>query len=388
MPTNIESRPYQICTHCVMDTTAKEITFDEKGICNFCKDFETMAHKTIWRPLEVRLKEIDEAVKKIKRLGAGSKYDCLVGLSGGVDSSYICYWAKQVGLRPLVVHFDNGWNSELATKNIENIIAKTGFDYYAYVINWDDFKDLQLSYIKASVIDIEVPTDQLIYASLHKIARKYKIKSVINGNNISSEGILPLTWYYADKLDIVNLTEIHKRFGTRKIKNFPKLGLTQQLINARLFSMYSIPPLNLLDYDKNKAKELLAKEFEWRDYGGKHYESIFTRFYQGYILPKKFKVDKRIAHLASLVASKTISRQEALDELKKPTYDPDLQKQDYEYALKKFDLTKEEFESYMNQKPIPHAFYGTQWDKKHFRKYYIFKKLLGPILNIIAKIKD
>ena len=184
------------------------------------------------------------------------------------------------------------------------------------------------------------------------------------------------------------MTEIHKRFGTRKIKNFPKLGLTQQLINARLFSMYSIPPLNLLDYDKNKAKELLAKEFDWRDYGGKHYESIFTRFYQGYILPKKFKVDKRIAHLASLVASKTISRQEALDELKKPTYDPDLQKQDYEYALKKFEITKEEFEAYMKKDPVEHDFYGTQWDKKHFRKYYIFKKLLGPILNIIAKIKN
>ena len=382
------NKPYQQCTKCVMDTTATEIKFDEKGVCNFCTDFETLAHKTIWRPLDVRLKELEEGIQKIKKLGENQKYDCLVGLSGGVDSSYICYWVKKIGLRPLVVHFDNGWNSELATKNIENIIAKTGFDLYTYVINWEDFKDLQLSYIKASVIDIEVPTDQLIYATLHKIAKKYKIKSIINGNNISSEAILPTTWYYPDKLDIVNLTAIQAKFGTRELKGFPKLGLTQQLINAKLHSLYSISPLNLLDFDKNKAKEILIKEFGWRDYGGKHYESIFTRFYQGYILVKKFKVDKRMAHLATLVAAKIITRQEALDELSKPTYDVDLQKQDYEYALKKFDMTKEEFESYMNQKPIPHAFYGTQWDKKHFRKYYIVKKLLGPILNIIAKIKD
>lgn len=380
--------PYKQCTRCVMDTTATEIVFNEEGVCNFCREFDVLAEKTIWRPLDVRLKELDEAVKKIKLIGKDNKYDCLIGLSGGVDSSYICYWAKQVGLRPLVVHFDNGWNSELAAKNIENIIQKTGFDYYAYVINWEDFRDLQLAYIKASVIDIEVPTDQLIYASLHKIAKKYKIKSVINGNNISSEGILPLSWYYPDKLDIVNLTNIYKRFGTRKLKNFPKLGLTQQLINARLYSMYSVPPLNLLDYDKNKAKEVLIKEFEWRDYGGKHYESIFTRFYQGYILPRKFNVDKRKAHLSSLVASRSIKRQEAIDELKKPTYDPDLQKQDYDYALKKFAITKEQFENYMQKEPVEHSFYGTQWDKKHFRKYYIFKKLVGPLLDVVAKFKS
>jgi N-acetyl sugar amidotransferase len=371
-----------------MDTTAKEITFDEKGVCNFCRAFDELANKTIWRPLDVRLKELDESVKRIKEIGKNSKYDCLLGLSGGVDSSYLVHWAKQVGLRPLIVHFDNGWNSELAVKNIENLIAKTGFDLYTYVINWDEFKDLQLAYIKASVLDIEVPTDQLIYASLHRIARKFKIKSIVNGNNISSEGILPHSWYYPDKLDLVNTTEIHKRFGTKKLNNFPKLGLIQQFINLKLHSMYSIPPLNLLDYDKNKAKELLIKEYGWRDYGGKHYESIFTRFYQGYILPRKFRIDKRRAHLATLVAAGLMKREDALEELKKPTYDPKLQQEDYEYALKKFEISREEFERYMNEKPIPHEFYGTQWDKKHFRKYYIFKRLFGPMFNLLAKIKN
>ncbi len=383
-----KANEYKQCTRCVMDTTATEITFDEKGECNFCKDFDLLAHKTIWRPKEIRLKELNDSVKRIKEIGIKDKYDCLMGLSGGVDSSYLCYWAKQVGIRPLIVHFDNGWNSELAVQNIENIIKKTGFDLYTYVINWEEFKDLQLAYIKASVLDIEVPTDQLIFASLFRIARKFKIKSVVNGNNISSEGILPKSWYFPDKLDIVNLTEIHKRFGTKKLKDFPKLGLTQMFINQRLYKMHSIPPLNLMDYDKNKAKELLIKEFGWRDYGGKHYESIFTRFYQGYILPRKFQVDKRKAHLSSLVASGGITRAEAIEELKKPTYDPVAQKEDYEYALKKFDLTAEQFEIYMNEKPIPHAFYGTQWDKKHFRKFYIFKKVVGPFLDLIAKLKS
>lgn len=377
------TKSYQQCTRCVMDTTASEITFDEKGVCNFCRDFETLAHKTIWRPLETRLTELQQGVAKIKTLGKKDKYDCLIGLSGGVDSSYICYWAKQEGLRPLVVHFDNGWNSELAVQNINQIIEKTGFDLYTYVINWEEFRDLQLAYIKASVIDIEVPTDQLIFATLFKIARKYKIKSVINGNNISSEAILPRSWYYADKLDLVNLTNIHKQFGTRELVNFPKLSLSKQFINTQLFSMFSISPLNLLDYDKEKAKRILVDEFNWRDYGGKHYESVFTRFYQGYILPRKFKIDKRKAHLSTLVAAKTLTRQEALDTLKKATYPEQLQKEDYDYALKKFELTAEVFEKYMNEMPVPHEKYGTQWDKKEFRKYYYFKKVIAPFLKLI-----
>jgi N-acetyl sugar amidotransferase len=383
MITNNEATAYKICTRCVMDTTAKEITFDDSGVCNFCKEFEAFANKTIWRPLNVRLKELEDGVKKIRELGKGSKYDCLIGLSGGIDSSYLCHWAKESNLRPLIVHFDNGWNSELAAKNIENIIQKTDFDLYTYVIDWEDFKDLQLSYIKASVIDIEVPTDQLIFASLFKIARKFKIKSIINGNNISSEAILPKTWYYPDKLDLVNLENIHKKFGKNSLSKFPKLGLNQQFLNFNLYSTYSISPLNLLDYDKNAAKKIVTELYDWKDYGGKHYESIFTRFYQGYILPRKFKVDKRRAHLATLVAAKLMTRDSAMKELQLPPYSEDLQKEDYAYALKKFEISVQEFEAYMNMAPIPHEFYGTQWDKKSFRKHYIFKRIVGPLLPII-----
>lgn len=376
-----------MCSRCVMDTTATEIFFDEKGVCNFCKEYDTLAEKTVLRPISVRTKELDEAVLKIKELGKGHKYDCLIGLSGGVDSSYICLWAKQVGLRPLIVHFDNGWNSELAVKNIENIIQKLGFDLHTHVISWEEFKDLQLAYLKASVIDIEVPTDQLIFASLFQIARKYKIKSVINGLNIVTEAILPNSWVYMDKLDIVNLTNIHKQFGTIPLKNFPKLGLTQQYINRQLYKMNSVAPLNLIDYDKNKVKETLIKELGWRDYGGKHYESVFTRFYQGYILIKKFGVDKRKAHLSTMIASGQITRQEALDELSKPTYDEKLQQEDLDYVIKKLGLSRAEFDELMNKPAVPHSYYGTQWGKKEFRKHYIFKKIVGPLLSVVVWFK-
>jgi len=378
---------YQRCIKCVMDTTAKEILFNENGVCNFCREYDKLADKTIRRPLDIRLSELRVEIKNIKEYGKDRKYDCLIGLSGGVDSSYLCYWAKQEGLRPLIVHFDNGWNSEIATQNIEKIISKTGFDLYTYVIDWEDFKDLQIAYMKASVVDIEVPTDQLIFAALHKIAKKYKIKYLINGNNISSEAILPRSWFYADKLDLVNLTNIHKKFGSRPLKNFPKLGLIHQYIYNKLYSMHSVSPLNFLNYNKEEAKNILKQEFNWVDYGGKHYESVFTRFYQGYILPSKFGIDKRIAHLSTLIGSGLISREEALEELKKPTMDPVLLNSDYDYVTKKFGFSKDEFEKIMKEKPIPHEAYGTQWDKMEFRKYYYFKKIIGPFIELVAKLK-
>jgi N-acetyl sugar amidotransferase len=374
---------YRQCVRCVMDTSAKEITFDANGVCNFCRECEEYLNKTIFRPLDTRTKELRESVERLKQLGKNDKYDCLIGLSGGVDSSYICYWAKQEGLRPLIVHFDNGWNSELAVKNIENIINKLGFDLYTYVIDWESFKDLQLSYIKASVIDIEAITDQLIFASIYKIAKQFKIKTIVDGVNNSSESILPKSWIQADKLDYVNLRNIHRKFGTVPLKNFPKLDLINQFIYSKLHKLNKIQPLNLIDYNKDQAKEFLKKEFDWKDYGGKHYESVFTRFYQGYILNRKFGVDKRKAHLSSLIVAGQLTRKQALEELEKPAYSEDQLRTDYEFVIKKFGLTKEEFEIYMNQTPVEHSFYGTQWDEKEFRKYYIFKKISSPFFKTL-----
>ena len=377
-----KEKTYQICTQCVMDTTASEIVFDEKGVCNFCTECESYLNKTIFRPINIRTKELNVTLNKVKELGKKDKYDCLIGLSGGVDSSYICYWAKEVGLRPLIVHFDNGWNSELAVKNIENIIQKTGFDLYTYVIDWEGFKDLQLAYIKASVIDIEAITDQLIFASIYKIARKFKIKTIVDGVNNSSESILPQSWIYADKLDYINLKNIHNKFGQVPIKNFPKLDMIRRHIYTNLYHYNKIQPLNLMDYNTEKAKSVLKEVFEWKDYGGKHYESIFTRFYQGYILKRKFNVDKRRAHLSSLIISKQLLRADAIKELDLSAYNQEQFRIDYDFVIKKLGFTKDEFENLMNQKPIPHANYGTQWDKKEFRKYYIFKFVSRPIFKI------
>jgi N-acetyl sugar amidotransferase len=384
---DIAKKDYRICKRCVMDTSASEITFNEKGICNFCTDFDKLAEKTIWRAPEVKLKELSDSVAKLKELGKNDKYDCLIGLSGGVDSSYLCYWAKQEDLRPLVVHFDNGWNSELASQNIERIIQKTGFDLYTYVINWEEFKDLQLAYLKAGVIDLEVPTDQLIFAAIDKIAKKYRIKTLVKGHNTASEAILPRSWIQPDKFDMQNLLDIHRKFGKVELRDFPKIDLITQTFNQTFHKMYSIWPLDLLQYDKQKAKQLLINEFGWRDYGGKHYESVFTRFYQGYILPRRFNVDKRRAHLSNLIADGVMKREEALTELDRPTYDPQLQEQDYNYVIKKFGITVEEFENFMNAPIVSHNFYETQWDKKHFRKYYIFKTLILPFLKIAARFK-
>lgn len=371
-----------------MDTTASEIVFDEKGVCNFCTECESYLNKTIFRPLEIRTKELNESIENVKKIGKKDKYDCLIGLSGGVDSSYICYWAKEVGLRPLIIHFDNGWNSELAVKNIENIIEKTGFDLYTYVIDWEGFKDLQLSYIKASVIDIEAITDQLIFASIYKIARKFKIKTIVDGVNNSSESILPGSWIYADKLDYINLRNIHSKYGKVPLKDFPKLDMIRRHIYTNLYHYNKIQPLNLMDYSTDKAKKLLKEVFDWKDYGGKHYESVFTRFYQGYILNRKFKIDKRRAHLSSLIISKQLSRDEAIEELNHPAYNQDQFRIDYDFVIKKLGFTKDAFECIMDQKPILHKEYGTQWDKKEFRKFYIFKSITNPffkIYNLFAK---
>lgn len=378
---------YQQCTRCVMDTSAKEITFDSGGVCNFCVDCEALLKKTIFRPLAERTEELRNSVARIKELGKNDKYDCLIGLSGGVDSSFICHWAKQEALRPLIVHFDNGWNSELAVKNIENIIGKLGFDLYTYVIDWESFKDLQLAYIKASVIDIEAITDQLIFAAIYKIARKFKIKTIVDGVNYASEAILPKSWIQADKLDYVNLSNIHKKFGTRPLKDFPKLDLIRQHVYSNLYQYNRIQPLNLMDYDKQKSKELLMSEYNWKDYGGKHYESVFTRFYQGYILNRKFNVDKRKAHFSSLIVAGQMTRAGAIEELKTPAYPPELLNQDYDFVIKKFDVTKEKFEEFMSQAPVAHEFYGTQWNKKEFRKFYIQRLLLNPIIMLVKMFR-
>jgi N-acetyl sugar amidotransferase len=371
-----------MCTKCVLDRSVEDIVFDENGVCNYCHEYDKVAAKTVKRPPEVIKREFNALLARIKQQGEKQKYDCVIGLSGGVDSTYLCLLAKRLELRPLIVHFDNGWNSELAVKNIENVVTRLGFDLYTYVINWEEFKDLQLAYLKASVVDIEVPTDSLISASLYKIARKKGIKTILSGTNVVTEAIVPKNWNYMDKTDMVNLTNIHKKFGTRKLKHFPKLGLYQRFIYYEFFRIQSVSILNLVRYIKAEVKKEIQSELEWKDYGGKHYESIFTRFYQGYILPRKFGIDKRKMHLATLICSGQVTRAQALEELTQPGYDQALYIEDRKFVLKKLGLTEADFENLMSQKPVPHAVYGSQWENRHFRYYYYFTLLAKPVAKV------
>ncbi|MGE0569250.1 MAG: N-acetyl sugar amidotransferase [Bacteroidia bacterium] len=377
---------FQQCFRCVLDTTAPLISFDEKGVCNYCHNYDSIAAKTILRPPEVRKNELNVSLAEIKKRGKGKPYDCILGISGGVDSTYLAWLAKEFGLRPLLVHFDNGWNSELAVKNIENIVNVLGFDLHTHVINWEEFKDLQLAYLYASVVDTEVPTDQLIFASLHKIAWQKGIKSILNGNNVATEGIMPEGWNFSQKTDLVNLTTIHKKFGKRKLRNFPKLSLYHKYFYTNLSGIKSYKFLDLVDYNKDNAKKIIKDKLGWKDYGYKHYESVFTRFYQGYILPVKFNIDKRKAHLSSLICSGQITRQQALDELKQPPYPIEQQNEDRAFVIKKFELTEEEFDTIMKLPQVPHEHYGSQWDKKKFRYYYWFTKLANPFAALLKRI--
>jgi N-acetyl sugar amidotransferase len=364
---------YQICTRCVMDTTDPDIVFDENGVCNHCHEYEEK-RKLVDLPLEEKQKKLGAFVAQIKKDGEGKLYDCITGVSGGVDSTYAVYLLKQLGLRPLVVHLDNGWNSELAVQNIENIITRLGFDLYTKVLDWNEFKELQVAYLKASVLDLEALTDHAISATLYEQAAKNGIKYIMAGTNTVTEAILPVNWRYANKTnDAVNIKGINNLFRKKPLKDFPLLSFQKYTWYYKVKKIQWFSLLDYYDFDKAEAKELIQRELGWRDYGGKHYESIITRFYQGYILPNKFNIDKRKAHLSTLVVSGQISREEAVAELQKPIMEEGILKQDLEYVPKKLGLTAEEFEHIMQQPPKSHYDYKT--DLKIRELFFSLKKL-------------
>jgi hypothetical protein len=278
-----------------------------------------------------------------------------LGVSGGVDSTYLAFLAKQEGLRVLCVHFDNGWNSELAVKNIQSIIEKCGFDLYTYVIDWEEFKDIQLAYLKANVIDIEAITDIAIFSALDIICKEKKIKHILDGRNVVTEITLPNSWVCKNTS---NLKDIHKKFGKIPLKTYPIMSPIRRRLVARLKPFLSWPLLNYVDYNKEMVKKLISLELGWKDYGGKHYESVFTRFYQGYILPNKFKVDKRKAHLSNLIFSHQLTKDEALIELDKPIYPIQLLQTDKEFVCKKLGITQEELQIYINSPAKMHSEYA------------------------------
>jgi N-acetyl sugar amidotransferase len=334
-----------------MDTTDPLIEFDDNGICNHCRNFTKKTQTIIFKSHQEKNSALRNLIKQIRANGKGKEYDCIVGLSGGVDSTYAAYILKtEYKLNPLIVHLDNGWNSELSVKNIEEVLKNLELDLHTHVIDWEEFKDLQLSYLKASVIDIEVLTDHAIRAILYRIACKYNLKYIINGKNHSSEAILPESWI-SDKNDLKNIKAIQKYFGSRKIKTFPKLGLARLFYYKYIKKIEYIPFLDYIDYVKEDAAKTLQKELNWRSYSGKHHESIFTKFFQSYILPVKFNIDKRKAHLSSLICSNQISREEALEELAKPIISSEELDKAKEYVAKKWKLSTSEFDKLIAAPP-------------------------------------
>lgn len=361
------------CENCILTSADSEVfVLDEKGVCNYCNYYYASVNKL--GDSQTRENWLRRKVDEIKLAGKNKSYDCILGVSGGVDSTYLSYWAKQNGLRPLVVHFDNGWNSELATANIINICEKLGFELNTHVINWEEFKELQLAYIRAGVVDIEVLTDHAIMATIYQIAAKYKIKYTINGFNFATEAIMPKGWVF-DKGDWENIKDIYKKFGSgKKIRTYPYINFYKKLYYHWFLKLESIQVLNYIPYNKNEAKKIIATELSWRDYGGKHYESVFTKFYQAYILPTKFGIDKRRAHLANLVCSNQTSKEAAYEELSKPLYDATELRNEKEYVLKKLGIPELEFDALMKEPARKHTDFKTE--VKLWRNYFKFVNIL------------
>jgi N-acetyl sugar amidotransferase len=377
---NKENPQYQQCTLSVMDNIADpDIRFDEKGICNYYYEYK-QAEKQYCLKGDVGRAKLVEIAEQLKIAGKGKRYDCLVGLSGGADSTYLALLAKQLGLRPLLVHFDYGWNSELAVQNIENTTKILGFDLYTYVMNWPEFKELQRSYFKASVLDLDVPADHMIFGALFKTANKFNIKYLLSGNNVWTEYTLPKSWNY-NKFDLVNLKNIHHTFSQSALTHLPALGVWHYAYYQLIKGVKSVQLLNYIDYDKEKIKNEIASQLTWRDYGGKHHESIFTRFYQGYILPRKFHIDKRKPHLSNLIFASQLTKPEALKELMAPPYREELQVEDKEYVAKKLGFTNKEFEAVLNLPNREHNTFRTDVSQRAL--YFKILKGIKPITRMI-----
>lgn len=363
---NVFDRPhlkYQICKQCIMDSSDPEITFDDQGTCSHCHNYDERVEKEVFPGEEGRLK-LEETIEIIKREGKGKPYDCILGLSGGVDSTYVAYLCKKkYGLRPLAVHLDNGWNSEIAARNIENIVNILGLDLYTQVLNWDEFRRLQVSFLKGSTPDSEIPTDHAIVSTLYNQAKKNNIRWIMDGSNVVTEIMVPATWSHGHS-DWKYIRTLNKLFSNgNKLKTYPHYTYFQYLFEyPRLRKLVRFPILNYINFNKTEAMEILKRELNWEPYGGKHYESIYTRFYQGYILPTKFGFDKRRSHLSCLIKNGRTTRDEALREIQQPALSDEMLAQDHVFAIKKLGLSEIEFDDIMKAKR------KTFWDYPSYEK--------------------
>ena len=364
-------RPYQRCTRCVMDTTDSKITFDENGVCDHCRNFDKNI-KPYWNPNENKMDELLKLADKIRRTGTGKDYDCILGLSGGADSSYLAYIAKEVmHLRPLIFVVDTGWNLNVAVENIEKIVKGLDLDMYTEVINWKEMSDLQLAFFKAQISSQDFPQDHAIFAGLYNYAVKHKIKYVLTGSNSATEFIRPpVEWLYMN--DLTMAKDIHTKFGKIPLKTFPTCGMMKyRLLYKYVYGMERIYPLDYVVYNKPEVERLLHEKYGWTRYENKHYENVFTRFFEGYYLPSKFGFDTRKNVFSNQILAETMSREEALKQLSKPPYDPDLMEQDKEYVAKKLGISMEEFDHIIaGENKTPLDYKNTYWLIKLAVKYF------------------
>lgn len=368
---SLESQPTKtstkiVCARCVMDNIQDpDFQVDEKGVCCYCHQSDAQRDR-LPKTLEESERRVANLVQKIKNAGKGKEYDCVLGISGGVDSSYTAHLAAVHQLRPLVVHLDNGWNSEIAVSNIKNLLDACKFDLYTIVIDWEEFRDLQRSFFKASVIDIELLTDHAMYAAIYQIARKESIAYSLVGCNSATETHLPATWNWY-KNDLKNIRAIQRKFGSVPIKTLPTMSFWSRLIYDK-FGGFCKPQAILEDtiYRRDQSIALLTEKYGYRSYGNKHFESVFTKFYQAYVLPEKFGIDKRKSHLSSMVCNGEVTRAEALAILESPPYNPDELRQDKAFVLKKLGFSEEEFAEIMKAPRVDHEFYPSH--RPLFRK--------------------
>lgn len=347
---------FQTCTICVMDTTDLEIKFDNDGVCNHCKDAKAMGER-VWFPNEIGKEQLDIIIKKIKRDGQGKRYDAIVGLSGGVDSSYVVYKAKEWGLRLLAIHVDGGWNNKIAVENVKSICEYANIDLKVVKIDWDDMKEMQLAFLRAAVPNQDIPQDHAFFTTLYTYAVENNIQYVLNGSNWETENILPKSWGY-NAMDGRHIKDIYRKHGEKKLMSFPIMNFYKLKIYYPLIKkIKDIKPLNLLPYNKAEAMKELEENTGWRYYGGKHYESIWTKFFQSYYLTSKFNFDKRKAHLSSLIVSNQLTRDEAIRELNESPYDIKLLEEEKKQIADRLGIPYEELCLLISHKNRSHSEY-------------------------------
>lgn len=366
---------FRTCSRCVMDDTAVHITYDENGVCSYCVEFDGIYERLFEPDVTVRERRRAAFVERVKDDGKGKRYDCIVGVSGGVDSSFTLMKAKELGLRPLAVHMDNGWDSELAQNNIANLVRGLDVDLHTHVIDWPEYRGLMEAFFAADVIDVELLADNALLAVNYRSAARNGVRYILAGTNLATEGMqMPRNWNWM-KYDARNIRAITKQFGGPRLKTFPTLGTLDFARFVFLRGIRFVSFLDMFDYRKAEALEMLIRDYGYKPYEQKHYESVFTRFFQGYILPEKFGVDKRKLHWSTLAVTGQVTRDEALAAVRAPTYStPREMRADRDYFIKKMGWSGEKLDSYIARPEVPHDAYHSEralWERLEalYRRY-------------------